>query len=125
MTNVRCDVPVRALDAGQVVEFLLKEATSAPELWNQQSYLARVVTFDPARGIADEGIVPLAHFVDSSGPDAACVTVETDDRGDIHPAVYVRRDGAVREHALASDPLHDFTTSEHRAQLTSVLGTLV
>jgi thioredoxin reductase len=124
-THFGVGVPPRALDPNEVVDFLLKEATSAPELWNQQSYLTRLVTFDPTRGVADQGIVPLAHFVDSGGPDAVAVTVETDDRGDIHPAVYVRRGGAVREHPLGADPMHEFTTPEHRAQLASVLGTLV
>jgi len=52
------------------------------------------------------------------------VAVETDDEGDIHPAVYVRGDGAVREHRLPSAPMHDFNTSEHRSQLAAVLGTL-
>src|SRR5205085_11412263 len=39
--------PRRGLPAADVVDFLLRELTSGPELWNQQSYLARVVTFDP------------------------------------------------------------------------------
>ena len=116
---------VREVPSDGVVDFLLREATTAPELWNQQSYLARLVTFDPSRHVQDEGFVPLAHFVDSSGPDAVAVTVETDDTGEIHPAVYVRRGGTVSEHALAPDPLHDFTTAAHRSQLTSLLGTLV
>lgn len=109
----------RAMPAGEVVAYLLAEATRAPELWNQQSYLARVVAFDD--GAVDEGMRPLAHFVDASGPDAAAVTVETDAEGDIHPAVYVRRGGRVEEHVLPSDPLLDFETGEHRAFLTSVL----
>ena len=104
-----------------VPAYLLSEATRAPELWNQQSYLARALTWDPARGIVDEGIVPLSHFVDATGPDAVALAVETDAGGDIHPAVYVRRGDRVDEHTLASSPLLDFETTEHSAQLTSVL----
>jgi thioredoxin reductase len=110
--------------ADDVVGFLLDEVTEAPELWNQQSYLARVVTFDPQEGIVDDGLRPLAHFVDAAGPDAVAVTVETDDTGDIHPAVYVRRDGRVDDHVLPSDPLHELRTPTHREQLAGLLGNL-
>jgi hypothetical protein len=118
-------VPRRTMPAADVVDYLLAEATSAPELWNQQSYLARVVSFDPGRGITDEGIQPLAHFVDASGPDSVAVAVETNPDGEIRPAVYVRRSGRVDEHTLPSHPMHDFQTSEHDAQLTSLLKGLV
>jgi hypothetical protein len=109
----------------QVVPYLLQEATEAPELWNQQSYLSRVISFDPGRGIVDEGILPLAHFVDSSGPDAVALAVETDGEGDIHPAVYVRRQGRVDEHVLSSDRLLDFRTQDHRVQLDGLLRGLL
>jgi hypothetical protein len=104
-----------------VVPFLLAEMTRGPELWHQQAYLARVVTFDPAQGIVDDGIQPLAHFVDASGPDAVAVTVETDDRNEIRPAVYRRRGGSVDEHRLEGNLLHDFETGEHRTQLAGLL----
>ena len=42
----------------------------------------------------------LADFVDSDGPDGVAITVETDDTGDIHPAVYVRRHGRVDADAV-------------------------
>jgi thioredoxin reductase len=112
---------VRTLDRDDVAPFLLAEMTRGPELWHQQAYLARVVTFDRDRGILDDGIEPLAHFVDASGPDAVAVTVETDDRNEIRPAVYCRRGGAVDEHRLEGNLLHDFETAEHRAQLTGLL----
>ena len=35
-----------------------------PELWHQRAYLARVISLDPSTGPRDEGIVPLAAFVD-------------------------------------------------------------
>ena len=111
--------------AKDVVGFLLSEATYAPELWNQQSYLARALRFDADRGIVDDGIVPLAHFVDEAGGNAVAIAVETDAEGDIHPAVYVRRDGRVDEHTLESSPLMKFDGKEHQRQLGDVLKGLI
>ena len=105
----------------EVVPFLLAEATRGPELWHQQSYLARVVSFPPDGGIVDEGIEPLAHFVDSAGPDGVAIAMETDADNDTHPAVYVRRGGRVDEHLLPSDPLNEYEGPEHRGQLAAVL----
>jgi hypothetical protein len=66
--------------------------------------------------------VPLADFVDTEGAAAVAIAVETDDMGDIHPAVYVRDQGrAAVETLLSSHPLHDFRTSENRAHLGSIL----
>lgn len=118
-------LPRPRLEARDVVPLLLAEATRAPELWNQQSYLARVVTFDPQAGIVDDGVAPLARFVDEAGPDAAAITIETDAGGDIHPALYVRRGGAVEEHLLPSDVLGDFEGAGHRAQVASALAGLL
>lgn len=112
----------RSLTPDEVAPLLLTEIADAPELWNQQSYLCRVVSADPDGGIRDEGILPLAHFVDAGGPDAVAVTIETDADGNIRPAVYVRRHGKVDEHLLPEDPLHDFRTPEHRGMLASVLS---
>jgi hypothetical protein len=113
-------VPRKTLEPHEVVPYLLAEATRGPELWHQQSYLARALTFNTA-GIVNEGITPLSHFVDSSGPDAVVIAVETDDRGDIHPALYRRREGRVDEHELPGDPLLDFETQEHRGRLEGLL----
>jgi len=113
-----------ALAAADVVPYLLSEASRAAELWNQRSYLARVVTADPGRGIVDDGILPLQHFVDAAGPNAVAVVLETDQTGDHHPAVYIRRNGRVTEHVLPSDPLYNFETPEHRNQLTALLDGL-
>lgn len=115
------EVPQRTIDAGEMVPYLLDEVTHAPELWNQQSYLARILRFDPSEGIVDEGISPLAHFVDEAGPDAIAAAVETDESGDIHPCVYLRRAGKVEEHVFEGDHMHDFTGPEHRAQLEGLL----
>jgi hypothetical protein len=109
------------LEPDGVVDVLVDAAAHGPELWNQQSYLARQVTFEEDGSILDDGIVPLQHFVDGEGPDAVVIAVETDDTGDIHPAVYLRRGGHVDEHLLAGDPLLRFDGSEQRAQLASIL----
>jgi thioredoxin reductase len=114
-----------SLDPDQVVPYLLAEADRAPELWNQQSYLARVVSLDPGAGIVDEGIQPLQHFVDTPGKDGVAMAVETDDSGDIHPAVYVRRDGGIEERMLPGDSLLRFEGDEHRAELTVALKRLI
>jgi thioredoxin reductase len=115
----------RRLDPVDVVPYLLAEVDRAPELWNQQSYLARVVSFDREAGIVDEGIQPLQHVVDTPGKDAVAVAVETDGSGDIHPAAYVRRDGGVEERLLPGGPLLRFDTEEHAAELALALKGLV
>src|SRR5437879_3656787 len=114
-----------SVESDRVVPYLLDEATYAPELWNQQSYLVRVLHFDRARGITDEGILPLQHFVDAGGSDGVAITIETDGTGDIHPALYLRKGGSTEEKLLPSNPLNDFSTSEHHAELTSALKPLI
>ncbi len=112
----------RRIRADRLIDFLLDEATMSPELWNQKSYLARAVLLDPAAGIFDEGIVPLADFVDTEGPAAVAIAVETDDAGDIHPAVYVRQAGRPAvETLLQSHPLHDFRVADNRNRLAELL----
>jgi Pyridine nucleotide-disulphide oxidoreductase len=112
-----------AVRGEDVVDYLLAEATAAPELWNQKSYLARALWRDDGGTVRDEGIVSLADFVDTSGPDGVAITVETDETGDIHPAVYVRRRGRVDADArLDASPLHDYRTAAHRGQLRSLIG---
>lgn len=124
-TRLGVTVPRPALRPDQVVSHLLAEVARAPELWNQRSYLARVVVLDRTGGIRDEGIVPLASFVDAAGPEAVAIVLETDQAGDHHPAVYLRRAGRVTEHVLPSDSLHNFETSDHRAHLTTLLEGLL
>jgi thioredoxin reductase len=118
-------IPRPTLEPSEVVPYLLAEVSRAAELWNQRSYLARILTVDRSRGIVDEGILPLQYFVDAPGPDAVAAVLETDQTGDHHPAFYVRRDGRVSEHVLDGDPLLNFETSAHRAQLTAILGELL
>lgn len=108
----------------EVIPLLLAEASRGPELWHQRSYLARALTIDPTRGIVDEGITPLAHFVDSGGPDGIAIVLEANGKDDPYPNVYTRRDGAVKEHVLPPHPLLDFEGEEYRKQMASVLREL-
>jgi thioredoxin reductase len=110
------------LQREDVVPYLLAELARGPELLIQKGYLARLVSIDPAQGIRDEGIVPLADFVDQAGPDACAVTVEYDAGGAIVPVVYVRRGGALSEHVLPPHPMHAFDTEVHRAELAARLS---
>jgi hypothetical protein len=115
----------RPLDNDEVVPHLLGELAHAPELWTQKGYLARVVDVDGADGVRDEGIVPLADFVDRDGGDACAVAVEYDADGTIIPVVYVRREGRLTESSLPPHPLHTFGTDEHRQQLAECLAPLL
>lgn len=111
------------VDPASVVERLLTAASAAPELWHQKSYLAHAISRDADGTVRDEGIVSLAAYVDESGPDGVAITVETDDRGSIHPAVYVRRRGRVdSDAALDEGPLTEYRTAVHRRQLRALLG---
>jgi thioredoxin reductase len=114
----------RGLDEAAVLPFLADEIAFAPELWHQRAYLARVVSFDPDSGIQDDGIVPLAAFLDSGGSDAAAATIEADSEGHVYPVVYIRHGGRTEEHALPGDPLHHFRTGEHRRALAALLETV-
>jgi thioredoxin reductase len=100
----------------RLVSYLLEELTRAPELWTQKSYLARVVEADGATEV-----LPLAHFLDASGPDAVAVAVEANASGEVYPAVYLRRDGAVSERLLPPHPLNDFRGSEYERELAALL----
>lgn len=117
--------PRPRLDADEVVPFLIRHISGASELWNQKSYLARVVTFDESEGAVDDGVWPLAHFLDSSGPDAVAVTVEIDDAGEIRPAVYIRGAGPPVERLLPSHPELDFATQEHARELELIIDDVV
>ena len=110
---------------GELRDYLLREATSAPELWHQKAYLARVVTVDADGTLRDAGILPLAHALDGMTGDLAAMTVESDGKGALYPVAYVRRDGALSEHALPEEPLLDFTTEAHRTALDEALERLL
>jgi thioredoxin reductase len=115
----------RRLERDAVVGFLAGELARAPELWSQKAYLARMVAFDPSAGIRDEGIAPLAQFVDNDDGDACAVAVEHDAAGAIVPALYVRRAGRLAEHILPPHPLHTFDGEEYRRELQARLEPLL
>jgi hypothetical protein len=117
--------PVRpALEADAVAPFLLEQLTMAPELWNQRSYLARVASVSDD-GWRDDGIWPLADFIDAPGSDAVAVTLEPNPDGSIYPVAYVRADGNVEEHLLDPDSMNEYRGSPHREQMASILAPLM
>jgi hypothetical protein len=118
------ELPRPPLGPDDVVPFLLEQLTLAPELWNQRSYLAQVVSVEDG-GWRDEGIWPLADFIDAEGPDAAAVTLEPNPDATIYPAAYLRVGGAVNEHLLDADDLNEYRGAQHRSQLTAVLAPLM
>jgi thioredoxin reductase len=124
-TRFEVQLPRPRLEAAEVVPLLLSEASRGPELWHQRSYLAHLVIIDPAVGISDEGIVPLAHFTDKGGPDGVAVALESNGRDDPYPAIYVKRGGDVKEHLMPPHPLLDFEGPKYRDQLATALGNLL
>jgi thioredoxin reductase len=115
----------RPLEVDEVVPYLLGELAHAPELWTQKGYLARVVGVDGMGEFRNEGIVPLADFVDREGGDACAVAVEYETDGTIIPVVYLRRGGRLVEHQLPRHPLHTFSTDEHRQEVAACLAPLL
>jgi thioredoxin reductase len=116
--------PLIAPDA--VATFLATELAEAPELFHQRGYLARVLTADGAGGLRDDGIQPLAHILDSDGPDALIASLEADGTGAIFPVVYSRIGGRVVERVIDPDPLLRYDTNETRlaiADLASRIAT--
>ena len=118
--------PIRPDD---LLEAVLGELASAPELWHQRAYLARVFSLDASAGHRDEGIVPLAAFVDGQGDDgegdALALTLEADGSGAIYPVLYLRRSGRLEERAVEPDPLLRFDTPAIRQQVDAILGDAV
>jgi thioredoxin reductase len=100
---------------GDLAEYLLAEATRAPELWAQKSYLARVVLDD-----GETDVLPLADFLDHPPHHAVAAAVEMNAEGEIYPAIYTT-DGDGEEHLLPPHPLNDFTGEEYVRELRSLL----
>jgi thioredoxin reductase len=107
-----------------LVPYLLREASAAPELWHQKAYLARVVTAGPDGTLRDEGIIPLAHALDGLDADMVAMTIESDGKGGLYPVTYTRRAGVLAEHMLPSDPLLDYETPAHREELGAAVADL-
>jgi thioredoxin reductase len=114
------------LPAGNLVDTVLGELATTPELWHQRAYLAKILTLDPAVGARDAGIVPLAAFVDGAGDDgqgdALAVTLEADGSGAIYPVLYLRRTGRIEERAVEADALLRYDTAAARTQIAEILG---
>jgi thioredoxin reductase len=116
----------QVLAPDEVVPVLLHELAHGPELWTQKGYLARVLTADPSGGMRDEGVLPLADFVDAAGPDGVAAAVELDRDGLIRPQLYLRRSGAVEEGAtLPLHPLHAFDQEDYRRLVAEQVATVL
>jgi thioredoxin reductase len=118
--GIRPDQPHLAPD--DVTGFIATELAEAPELFHQRGYLARVLTADPAGGMRDEGVQPLAHVLDAGGPDAIAATLEGDGSGAIYPVVYTRIGGKVVEQAIEPDPLMRVDTVDSRRLIAELVG---
>jgi thioredoxin reductase len=123
-TRFGIETPRPHLEADAVATFLLEQLTLAPELWNQRSYLTQVASVSDD-GWRDEGIWPLADFVDASGPDAVAVTLEPNPDSSIYPVAYVRAAGVVAEHLLDPDTMNEYRGSPHREQMAAILAPLM
>jgi thioredoxin reductase len=110
------------MEPDTLVDFLTAEIVESPELFHQRAYLARVVSVDPAGGLRDDGVQPLAHVLDAGGANAIVATLEADGSGAIYPVLYTRIDGAVNEHPLEPDPLLRYDTADTRAAITTLVG---
>jgi hypothetical protein len=115
-----------AIETADLLDLVLGDLAAAPELWHQRAYLARVISLDPAAGARDEGIVPLAAFVDGQGDDgdgdALALTLEADGTGAIYPVLYLRREGHVEERPVDPDLLLRFDTQAVRDQVGAILA---
>jgi hypothetical protein len=109
-----------------VVDTIVDELSLAPELWHQRAYLARVISLVPEDGARDEGIVPLAAFVDGKAdggtPDAVALTLEADGSGAIYPVIYGRRAGAISEHYVEPDLLLRYDTADVRRRVAEIVA---
>jgi hypothetical protein len=119
----------RPLEPAAIADQLLDELSGEPghgaDIFHQRSYLARVIGVDNGTGVYDDSVQPLTHFLDVGGLNAIASTLETNTAGEIYPAVYVRRDGAITETILESDVLLDFRGEAQRKQLAEVLRPLL
>jgi thioredoxin reductase len=120
--GIRPERPILAPDA--VAGFMATELADAPELFHQRGYLARVLSADPGGGLRDDGVQPLAHVLDTAGPDALVATLESDGSGAIYPVVYTRIGGKVVERVIEPDPLMRFDTTDARRTIAELAGRL-
>jgi thioredoxin reductase len=115
-----------AIAAADLVDVVIGELAAAPELWHQRAYLARVISLDPSVGARDEGVVPLAAFLDGAGDDGTAdsigLTLEADGTSAVYPVLYLRRAGQVEERPVDPDPLLRFDTPAVRARVAEIVA---
>jgi thioredoxin reductase len=114
----------RVVKRDEVAPLLVHDLSYGPELWIQKNFLARVVSFSD-RGILDDGIVPLEHFLDSGGEDAVAAAIELNPRAVIYPALYVRRNGRILEHELEPHPVHAYDGAVYRHEVERIVKPLL
>jgi hypothetical protein len=126
LAETRFGVPVSTtpIAPNGLVDRLLEEVSTSPELWHQKAYLAWVASVAPDGGYADEGIKPLAHALDADGPDALLLTLEANEAGVIYPVVYLRTSRGVEEIVLEPSTMLDFTTPGHRRAFEDAVARL-
>jgi hypothetical protein len=104
-----------------IVTFLAHELSTAPDLWVQKGYLCRAVSRSDG-GWRDEGVMPLAHYLDAVEDDGAAASVEVDEKGTILPTLYLRESGELREHQLEPHPLHEYESEPYRKHIDALVG---
>ncbi len=122
------DAPAgRSLTPGNLVDAIVSDLSTAPELWHQRAYLAKVITLDPsgrdrrrgrrsARGIRRRGrgrwerAMPWRSRSRRTAP------------GAIYPVLYLRRAGKVDERPLEADALLRYDTPATRARVEGILA---
>ncbi|MEO5885628.1 MAG: NAD(P)-binding domain-containing protein [Candidatus Limnocylindrales bacterium] len=124
-THLGIVAPRPAVAADALVELIVRELADAPELFHQRGYLARVLTLDPAAGLVDDGVQPLAHVLDAGGDDAIAVTLEADGSGAIYPVLFGRRRGAITELAIDPDPLLRYDGPDTRSSVAAIVRELL
>ncbi len=114
--------PRRLLASDDVAPLLAAAVARSPELWAQKSYLAHVVRLDGEDGPVDEGIQPLAAFLDEDGPARSPATVEMNSEGEIYPALYLRQGSSIHEDTCPPHPLHAFDGPGYTKHVDSLVG---
>jgi thioredoxin reductase len=117
--GIAAERPHLAPDA--IANFVATELAESPELFHQRGYLARVLTADPAGGMRDDGVQPLTHVLDGTGPDTLAATLEADGSGAIYPVLYTRIDGKVVEQVIDPDPLMRYDTADSRTMIADLV----
>jgi thioredoxin reductase len=114
--------PQPRIAPGELVDRLLDQASTSPELWHQRSYLAWVATRAEDGGWFDGGIEPLAAILDAPGPDAVVLAIESDAAGRIYPVVYLRTARGTTERPIEPDPLLEFAGPDQRRQVADAVA---